>query len=56
MKKVYHNTTGTVCVTLIADVYVMCMCRVILMHAKEGAGGSRWEGEDGVDALYIYIT
>ena len=25
------------------------------MHAKEGAGGSRGEGEDGVDALCVYI-
>ena len=25
------------------------------MHMKEGAGGSRREGEDGVVVLYIYI-
>jgi len=31
-------------------------CRVIFMHMKEGVGGSRWEGEDGVVILYIYIT
>ena len=33
----------------------MRACRVIFIHMKEGAGGSQWEGKDGVVVLYIYI-
>ena len=55
IEKIYHNATDIVYVTLLVDVYVMLCVHVVLFYAlKEGAGGSRWKGEDGV-VLYIYI-
>ena len=48
MERVYHNTAGTVCITLIVDVYVMCM-HVVLFSCKcrKGPAGAG-RCEDGV--------
>ena len=58
LEKVYHNATDIVYVTLLVDVYVMlCVCMSCYFYPlKEGAGESRWEGEDGVVVLYTYIS
>jgi len=56
VEKIYYNTTDIVCYLIswyICD--VVCACRVIFMHMKEGAGRSRWQGKDNVVVLYVCV-
>ena len=42
-----------VCYLVSRCVCDVCACHVIFMYMKEGAGGSRWEGKDGVVVLCV---